>query len=210
MCTTDQKTAEAPSKVRKRGRPRAKDTSIAILEAAYELLEEGGTFTIESVAARAGSAKTTIYRWWSSRESLAVAAFLAVALPKISFPDSGCAVADIKAQMQKVARVYRGKTGRVVRDLIAAGINNPEAAKAFVSGYVEHRREAVRDVLKRGICNGEFNEDLDIETAIDALYGGMFYRLLVGHGSIDEAFIDSTADLVLAGFSNRAPKAKET
>src|SRR5690606_32296182 len=131
--------------VRRRGRPRADDTRIAILKAAYELLEQGGisSFTIEGVAARSGSAKTTIYRWWSGRESLAVAAFLAVALPKIAFPDTGCAVDDIKAQMQRVSRVYRGKTGRVVRDLVAAGISNAAAAEAFVDGYVWQRREAV-------------------------------------------------------------------
>lgn len=194
---------------RKRGRPRADDSRIAILKAAYELIELGGisSFTIEGVAARSGSAKTTIYRWWSSRESLAVAAFLTVALPKISFPDSGCVVADIKTQMHKVARVYRGKTGRVVRDLIAAGISNAAAAEAFVEGYVEQRREAVRVVLRRGIASGEFDENLDIESAIDALYGPMFYRLLVGHGPIDKRFIDSTAGIVLAGCAKRTSPA---
>lgn len=203
---TDSNNIVASPASRRRGRPRVDDTRIAILKAAYELLELGGisSFTIEGVAARSGSAKTTIYRWWSSRESLAVAAFLAVALPKISFPDSGCVVADIKAQMHKVARVYRGKTGRVVRDLVAAGISNAAAAEAFVEGYVEQRREAVRVVLRRGIASGEFDENLDIESAIDALYGPMFYRLLVGHGPIDKRFIDSTAGIVLAGFSKRA------
>ena len=44
------------------GRPRSDATRCAILKAAYELLEEGGMagFTIEGVAARSGSAKTTI------------------------------------------------------------------------------------------------------------------------------------------------------
>lgn len=212
MTSTDLNSAAERPAVRRRGRPRADDTRIAILKAAYELLEIGGisSFTIEGVAARAGSAKTTIYRWWPSRESLAVAAFLTVALPRISFPNTGCASNDIKAQMQKVARVYRGKIGRVVRDLVAAGISNSEAAEAFVNGYVGQRREAVREVLRRGIASGEFVEDLDIESAIDALYGPMFYRLLVGHGPIDKSFIESTADIVLAGFANRPTPARKT
>ncbi len=205
MSAADLNNIESKPEVRRRGRPRADDTRIAILKAAYELLDEGGisSFTIEGVAARAGSAKSTIYRWWPSRQSLAVAAFLTVALPKISFPDSGCAANDIKAQMHKVARVYRGKIGRVVRDLVAAGISESGAAEAFVDGYVWQRREAVREVLKRGIQSGEFDENLDIESAIDVLYGPMFYRLLVGHGAIDKKFIDSTADIVLAGLAKR-------
>lgn len=207
MSASDSIKSDSKPRVRKRGRPRAEETRIAILKAAYELLEEGGlsSFTIESVAARAGSAKTTIYRWWPSRESLAVAAFLAVALPEISFPDSGCTADDIKTQMQKVARVYRGKTGRVVRDLVAAGNSDPRAAAAFVEGYVLQRRTAVREVLMRGIRNGEFDANLDVESAIDALYGAMFYRLLVGHGPIDEKFMASTAEMVLAGFAIGIP-----
>lgn len=201
----DLKNNSSEPSVRKRGRPRANGARIAILKAAYDLLEEGGisSFTIEGVAARSGSAKSTIYRWWPSRESLAVAAFLAVALPRIAFRNTGCAADDIKTQMQRVARVYRGSTGRVVRDLIAAGISNAAAAEAFVNGYVQQRREAVREVLLRGIASGEFDENLDVESAIDMLYGPMFYRLLVGHGSIDPQFIANTADVVLAGFSKR-------
>ena len=205
MPLADLNHVDAKPEVRKRGRPRADDTRIAILKAAYALMVEGGisSFTIEGVAARSGSAKTTIYRWWPSRESLAVAAFMTGALPKISFPNSGCAANDIKAQMHKVARVYRGKTGRVVRDLVAAGISNSAAAKAFIDGYVSQRREAVREVLRRGMESGEFDEGLDIESAIDVLYGPMFYRLLVGHGPIDQKFIDSTAGIVLSGFAKK-------
>ena len=211
MPLDDLNNADSKPQVRKRGRPRANDTRDAILNAAYELLEQGGisSFTIEGVAARSGSAKSTIYRWWPSRESLAVAAFLAGALPRISFPDTGCAVDDIKTQMQRVARVYRGNTGRVVRDLVSAGIGNAAAAEAFVEGYVRQRRDAVRDVLLRGIRSGEFDESLDVESAIDMLYGPMFYRLLVGHGPIDQKFIASTADVVLAGFASKRSCAKE-
>jgi len=180
---------------------------MAILKAAYEMLEEHGmsSFTIEGVAARAGSAKTTIYRWWPSRESLAVAAFLEAALPQVAFPRSDSPITDIKTQMHRVAKVYRGKTGRVVRDLIAAGYCDPNAAHAFIEGYVKQRRAAVREVLERGIDSGEFPKDLNVEAAIDTLYGPIFYRLLVCHAPLDDAFIDSIADIALAGCAGGTP-----
>src|SRR3712207_23431 len=127
---------------RPRGRPRGDDARIAVLEAAYALLEEGGLtgVTVEGGAARAGAAKTTIDRWWPSREALAVAAFLAATGPRIAFPRTGSVADDIRAQMRRLASVYRGKTGRVVRDLIAAGHGDPSAAAAFVEGYIMPRR----------------------------------------------------------------------
>jgi AcrR family transcriptional regulator len=186
---------------RPRGRPRGDEARIAILEAAYAQLEEGGLagFTIEGVAARSGAAKTTIYRWWPSREALAVAAFLATTGPRIAFPRTGSAADDIRAQMRRLTSVYRGKTGRVVRDLIAAGRGDPGAAAAFIEGYIRPRREVVRAVLQRGIEGGEFRVDLDIEAVIDALYGPIFYRLLVGHGPLDPTWTEHVAAIVLDG-----------
>jgi AcrR family transcriptional regulator len=186
---------------RPRGRPRGDEARVAVLEAAYALLEEGGLagFTIEGVAARSGAAKTTIYRWWPSREALAVAAFLAATGPRVAFPRTGSVADDIRAQMRRLASVYRGKTGRVVRDLIAAGHGDAGAAAAFVEGYIMPRREVVREVLLRGIKAGEFRAGLDLEATIDALYGPVFYRLLVGHGALDQAWTERVAEIVLNG-----------
>ena len=186
---------------RSRGRPRGDEPRTAILAAAYALLEEEGLagFTIEGVAVRSGAAKTTIYRWWPSREALAVATFLATTGPLVDFPRTGSAADDIRAQMRRLASVYRGKTGRIVRDLIAAGHGDPGAAAAFAEGYVKPRREAARKVLRRGIEAGEFHAELDLEAAIDALYGPLFYRLLVGPGPLDQAWTERVAEIVLNG-----------
>ena len=58
-----------------RGRPRDTTREVAILRAAAELLSEVGYdhLTIESIAARAGVAKTTIYRRWPDKAALVVA-----------------------------------------------------------------------------------------------------------------------------------------
>ncbi|MCU1490585.1 MAG: hypothetical protein JWM85_1990, partial [Acidimicrobiaceae bacterium] len=51
------------------GRPRSERARLAILEAAADLLIEGGLHaaTIEAIAARAGVSKVTIYKWWPTR-----------------------------------------------------------------------------------------------------------------------------------------------
>ena len=63
-------TAEAPQ----RGRPRSERARKAILEAAAELLLARGlsAVSMDAVAERAGVSKATIYRWWATKETLAL------------------------------------------------------------------------------------------------------------------------------------------
>src|ERR1700683_4794045 len=69
-----------PRSVRpRRGRPRSEHADRMILLAANEVIADKGVngLTIEEVASRAGVGKTTIYRRWSSRGTLALDAYLA-------------------------------------------------------------------------------------------------------------------------------------
>ena len=56
----------------RRGRPRSVEADAAILDATLELIDETGLtgLSVESVAARAGVGKATIYRRWPSKEAL--------------------------------------------------------------------------------------------------------------------------------------------
>jgi AcrR family transcriptional regulator len=51
------------------GRKRSQESRLAILTAAFELTAELGYagLTIEGIAARSGTGKQTIYRWWPSK-----------------------------------------------------------------------------------------------------------------------------------------------
>jgi AcrR family transcriptional regulator len=61
------------------GRPRSVHANQAIIDAIVDLLVSGGyrEVTIEAVAARAGVAKTTIYRRWPSKAEMVVEAISA-------------------------------------------------------------------------------------------------------------------------------------
>ena len=58
----------------RRGRPRSEKARLAILEAATELLLVQGlsAVSMDAVAERAGVSKATIYRWWPTKETLAL------------------------------------------------------------------------------------------------------------------------------------------
>ena len=41
--------------------------------------------------------------------------------------------------------------------------------------------------------------DLDVEVALDLLYGPLFFRLLMGHAPLDESFMDKVLDAAVRG-----------
>ena len=189
------------------GRPRSDRSRAAILRATNELLEEVGfdKLSIEGIAARASVGKTTIYRWWSGKGPLAIEAFLEDIAPRIAFPESDSAMADLRTQIPKVAQAYRGKMGRILRELIALGQSDPETKRQFVEGYLEPRRRAAKAVLERGIAQGEFKADIDLDVVVDAFYGPIFHRMLTGHAPPSDAFVDALVTLVFDGIARRKP-----
>lgn len=196
-----QKISIKKTRPRRRGRPQGDEVKVAILKAANELLEEQGYsgFTIEAVAARAGAARSTIYRWWPNRGALAMAGFLSETAPKIAYKWTKSPTSDIKQQMTAVAEVYGGKVGRTISAIVAQGQGDPDTLKALLDGYVRPRRDEAKVVLMRGIECGELRKDIDLEVVVDALYGPIWYRILVPHAPISAKWAAKLADQVFRG-----------
>jgi len=183
------------------GRPRSEKARQAILKAAGELLECEGfaAVTVEGIAARAGVSKATIYRWWPNKAAVVTDSFLELTASKVNFVDTGSVREDLRQQMRRLAQVLASKSGRTIAALIAEGHTDPEVAKAFRDHWIAARREETRRVLQRGVEHGELRADLDLEIAMDALYGPIYYRLLAGHAPLDEGFVDALANHVMFG-----------
>jgi AcrR family transcriptional regulator len=196
-----QKISATKVRPRGRGRPQGDEVKVAILKAAHEQLEEHGLsgFTIEAVAARAGAARSTIYRWWPNRGALAMAGFLSETSPKIAYKWTKSPVSDIKQQMMLVAEVYGDKVGRTISAIVAQGQGDPDTLKALLNGYVRPRRDEAKIVLMRGIECGELRKDIDLDVAVDALYGPIWYRILVPHAPISAKWAAKLADQVFRG-----------
>jgi AcrR family transcriptional regulator len=182
---------------------RATQKREVILKAACELLEERGigAMTMEEVAARAGVAKTTLYRRWSTKGSLAIEGFLKEMSTRLRFDNSPSAVADIKTQLRRVAETFKSPKGRVIFGLIAEAQRDPETMTAFLNGYVLPRRELTSTLFQRGIDGGELRPDFDIDLAIDMIYAPMYYRILMGLEPYDAAKMERSVDMVIAGLN---------
>ena len=192
-----------------RGRRRSERSHRAIVTATRELLVERGypDVTIEGIAARAGVGKQTIYRWWPSRAALVLEAYLSSA-EVVTTPKAGRTVrADVRSLLGWLIAVLREPTGgRVVAGLVADIQHDADLAEGFHRDVVPARREAMLAALERGRARGEIREDADLELAVDALHGAVFYRLLLSGEALDEDFASRLTDQVLEGLV-RSPSA---
>jgi AcrR family transcriptional regulator len=170
---------------------RDENARLAVLHAADDLLVERGFggVTIEGIAARAGVAKQTIYRWWSSKVDILLDTLIDDASRQLVVPDSGPAVEAARQYLRDLASFLEDPAGKVLLALIGQAQHDPAMARTFHERYLGPRRQAERAMLERGIAAGELPGGLDPDAALDALCGPVLYRALTG-AEIPAAFID--------------------
>jgi len=178
----------------------------AVLRAADDLLVERGYagVTIEGIAARAGVAKQTIYRWWSSKFDVLMDTFLEDAAGALEQPDTGSTAEDLRAHLGRLAELITEEpAGKVMLALVGQAQHEPAVAEAFRLRYLADRRVRDRSILERGVERGEVRADLDLDLAMDLLYGPIYHRVLLSGLPVDGAFIDALVDTVSACLAAR-------
>jgi AcrR family transcriptional regulator len=193
------------------GRPRDPEADRAILEATTEILCEEGYegVSIEGVAARAGVGKTTIYRRWTSKAELVVAAIQRYKSPTDPSPparDESTRDALVRTLSGFTQSMNRTESGRMLAGLVAEMSRNPELAQAVRVGLLEHRRSIVYAILDRGIERGEIRSDIDRELVSDLLGGPFVMRILLTGSSVAPRFVREAVDTVLGGIGTHLSK----
>jgi len=196
---------ETTGGVQRRGRPRSEKAREAILTAAAELLLTRGlgAVSMDAVAERAGVSKATIYRWWPTKETLALDALhqeWATSRPPAS--ETGALRTDLLSLLRPWVRVIAKRPyGRVIAALVIEAQTNPTFAEQYRAGFVEPRRAQARSILLRAIERGELPATTNIELALDLLYGPVYHRLLHGHAPLNDRFLRDLVDTVVAGLA---------
>jgi AcrR family transcriptional regulator len=178
---------------RRQGRPRSRTSQEAIQRATLELLSEKGLamLTIEAVAARAGASKATIYRWWPNKATLAMEAFVGQIVPALPFEDTGDLHGDFRRHLGIMVDVLHTQLGRTLADIIAGMQHDEELAEAFSQRYLVPRRKVPRQALQNAIKRGELQADADPDVIMDAIYGAIYFSLLIRKQRIDATFVET-------------------
>ena len=186
----------------KRGRPRSEQADRAILQAAAELLAERGLagMSIEEVASRAGVGKTTVYRRWTSRGTLALDAFLADFQAQQPLPDTGNLHDDLLAALRAWMRsVTATSAGPILASLIAEAQRDPVLAESWRERVVERLRDQHKIMLDRAVARSEIPADTDYDVVLDLMFGAAYHRLLHGHQPLTDTFAREVVGLIVAG-----------
>jgi AcrR family transcriptional regulator len=170
-------------------------------EAADDLLVERGFagVTIEGIAAKAGVAKQTIYRWWDSKTDILFDALTQDAAEFFSVSHTGDLGRDLRARLRELASFLSGTdAGAMVRALAGQALHDPAVADRFASEFVASQRALDRQPFLHAVARGELASDTDVELAIDQLAGPVYYRVLITGEPVTPAYTDALVDRFLA------------
>jgi AcrR family transcriptional regulator len=174
----------------------------AILTAAAELVGDVGysRLTMEAIAARAGVGKQTIYRWWPDKGALILDAYLALvgADTGLSFPESPDLAADLRAVMHVAADSFAAPAIEApYRALLTAIQDDPALAGVLLDKLVKPWLALTRQRLHAAQLAGQISASVNLEVAVELLYGPVYYRWLLRTGPITRAYVDTVVALTL-------------
>ncbi len=169
------------------GRPRDETVGPLIRRVARELVVARGYegVTTESIARAAGVSKQTIYRRWRTKADLVLDAFLEharVMVDERGARKSAPVEQELAGFLQRTV-VALQETGPAIRSLMAWAQQDPEFLRSFKERFIEPRRAAMRGILSRAAGERRHDGERAVEAAVIALYGAVWYRLL-----LDEPF----------------------
>ncbi|WP_376797064.1 TetR/AcrR family transcriptional regulator [Thermogemmatispora sp.] len=204
--------AESESGQRRPGRPRSAQAHRAILQATLEELADEGYqgMTIEGVAARAGVSKATIYRRWSSKEELVVAAAHRI-YTDIPIINTGHLRRDFVAIYTLAYRAVQQNPflQRLLFRAIGEVHANPEIYRVFIERLFAPRQQQFVELIREAQERGEVRRDLDPWLIIDLIAGPLFYHLMLAPLApsqpqpLNEDLIERLIDAVFLGLAPR-------
>ncbi|MFE7312343.1 TetR/AcrR family transcriptional regulator [Streptomyces sp. NPDC057555] len=186
----------------RRGRPRDAARDRALLDATLAVLAESGYggLTTAAVAARAGVSTATLYRRWSSKEDLVIAAAAVHAESEGALPDTGTLEGDLRIVLRDKAAAMTGESGRLMRALIGEAAHNTTLAEALTAAFLQPVYRRVEGVVRRAVERGEIPPVEDTDLLGEVVLGPVMSRFLLTPRSPDEvdpATARETADRLL-------------
>jgi TetR/AcrR family transcriptional regulator of autoinduction and epiphytic fitness len=178
--------------------PRVERSRRVILEAVLEELGAVGygALTIESVAARAGVGKSTIYRHWPGKLALVEDAFRTLKAP-VLVPETGCLRERVIGVLEQVAGLMEQSTYSACMPALIEAAEHDVQVRDVHCRFSAERRAVLVDLLRGGLDAGELPPSSDPEILGDALVGALLLRRLMLHQPLDPAEVPAVVDQVL-------------
>lgn len=167
---------------RRLGRPREASLNTKILEATYRIIENGQKVSVDAVVEESGTSRASVYRRWPSLNNLITDAL-----------DDGWCQTEIAIDPSKTIKegfinAFFNKTSPSQEDRyseqrfrrrIELTMSDPKLQQIYWNSHVQKRREYPLQALQIAKDRGEIRPNVDIEAALDTIYGVFYYQFLV-------------------------------
>lgn len=162
------------------GRPPEPGHDEKILQATLRLIDQGKPVTVNAVVAGSGVSRAALYRRWSSLTELTSDALnQGRTIPEVD------TTSDLRQTLPEMVFERRAETRGVTytqrrfRKRLELVMADQDLQRAYWDSHVTRRRHGLIEALHAGIARGELRADLDVEAALDALLGVLYYQLVV-------------------------------
>ncbi|MEP7023189.1 MAG: TetR/AcrR family transcriptional regulator [Actinomycetota bacterium] len=154
--------------------------------------------SVETIAARAGVHKTTVYRRWHSKDELVAEALTATAGTLIEVPDTGSAASDLRALSRSVQATLASPRGAAVTRSLLAGAAAGPGIRQLMQQFWAQRLSAIAVIVDRATARGEVPPGTGAARVMHAVAGPLYYKLLVTGEQLTRQDADQAAAAALA------------
>ncbi|MFE6284456.1 TetR/AcrR family transcriptional regulator [Streptomyces sp. NPDC057877] len=203
-------TPTSPVPAGRAGRPRSAAADAAILAATRAALVELGwsRLTVGDVAARAGVAKTTLYRRWPGKNELVVDA-VAELFDELRLPDRGTLAADIEGVVLQFATILARPEARSGLMAVVAESTRDDALRERIrASIVDRQKRLVLEGRARAQARGELPAepaDSDpgrtVDLIFDVVAGAVVHRCVVSGEPVDEEWVRGFTTVLVSGLA---------
>ena len=164
--------------------------------------------TMEEVAKRAKVGKPTLYKWWPTKATLVLAMLCERMAPNLEKPTVLTAEESLRFRVRRLIDAFNGPFGKIVAGLIAEGQSEPAILQEFFDRWVSPRRNATIADLQRSKNAGELRSETEPELLNDAIFGAIYYRMLLHSGPLTRRFGEELVEHILRGHGSGRGKGR--
>ena len=157
-----------------------------------------GRLTMDGVARRARAGKAALYRRWSSKQEMVLEVVTNISVPMAETAPTEDLADDVARLVHGVADwLADARMSRIIPDLIAEAMRNPELAAALTERLGSARRNYGQAVIDAAIARGEVSPDVDSEYVLDLIAAPVFWRTCGRREQTTPAYLDRVVGTVL-------------
>jgi AcrR family transcriptional regulator len=194
--------SQSVSAARKPGRPRDEAIDAAILDATIDELIERGFLglTMEAIAARAGVAKTTLYRRWPGTDELALEAMRSFTPRGVLDAPDASARDTLMFLLDGMRRTWADpRYGALMRRVAADGTGREALYRHFREKLIGPHVQRMTQALQRAVDEGLIRPDVDLAWVRQLMVSPIMAAALTHKDRVSRAQLEFALDTVLAG-----------